>query len=308
MITVLACNPTFGAAYNLRKAFSLWEPTRLITLDTHPLWAGEEDVILTADTVMDCRDMIEDSRFTMIADAAGLNEALFLLGGLDWAKKQRWVAFWGDTAYWQNAEMYNALAEEIGVKTTFAMMDIMSVAPDWAIPLCHPVEDVGWLSEKETSLKIMHSPRTANKRKLKGSDKIEAVMVRLWQEFPKFYFSSLMNLPWRECLELKKEARIFVDQIPDPGMAAGLGRSGEEALAFGSIVLTALHGEEYLKPYFPPPPVIRVYDEEGLYNELRALCLMDRDEIEERGRESRAWAEKYLLFEGWLEYVGRWFK
>lgn len=308
MITILACNPTFGAAYNLRKAFALWEPTRLITLDTHPLWAGEEDIILTPDTALDCRGLIEDSRFTMIADAAGLNEALFVLGGLDWAKKQRWVAFWGDTAYWQNAATYNALAAEIGVTTTFAMMDIMKVAPEWAIPLCHPVEDIGYNSEKGQSLKVMHSPRTENKRKLKGSDKIERVVSRLWQEFPKLYFSSVMNTPWRECLDLKKDAHIFIDQIPDAGMAAGLGRSGEEALAFGSIVLTALHGAEYLTDYFPPPPVIPVYDEEQLYTELRALCLMDREEIAVKGQEARAWAEKYLLFEGWLEYVGRWLK
>lgn len=308
MITILACNPTFGAAYNLRRAFALWEPTRLITLDTHPLWAGEEDIILTPDTALDCRGLIEDSRFTMIADAAGLNEALFMLGGLDWAKKQRWVAFWGDTAYWQNAATYNALAAEIGVTTIFAMMDIMQVAPKGTIPLCHPVEDVGYSPEKGQSLKVMHSPRTENKRKLKGSDKIERVIARLWQEFPKLYFASVMNTPWRECLDLKKDAHIFIDQIPDAGMAAGLGRSGEEALAFGSIVLTALHGAEYLAGYFPPPPVIPVYTEDELYTELRALCLMGREEVAAKGRESRAWAEKHLLFEGWLEYVGRWLK
>lgn len=307
MITILACNPTFGAAYNLRKAFSLWEPTRLITLDTHPLWAGEEDIILTPDTALECRGLIEDSRFTMIADAAGLNEALFMLGSLDWASHQRWVAFWGDTAYWQNSEAYNALAYEMRVSLTFAMMDIMQVALH-AIPLCHPVEDIGYSPEKGRSLKVMHSPRTENKRKLKGTDKIERVVSRLWQEFPKLYFSSLMNTPWRECLDLKKEAHIFIDQIPDPGMAAGLGRSGEEALAFGSIVLTALHGAEYLTDFFPPPPVIPVYTEEQLYTELRTLCLMDREEIAAKGQESRAWAEKYLLFEGWLEYVGRWLK
>lgn len=308
MITILACNPTFGAAYNLRRAFSLWEETWLITLDTHPLWAGEEDIILGPDTVMDCRDLIEDSRFTMIADAAGLKEALELLGGVGWANRQRWVAFWGDTAYWQNPAYYTGLAYEMGVKTTFAMMDIMSVAPKGTIPLCHPVEDTGYDPKKSQSLKIMHSPRTVNKRKLKGTDKIERVISRLWQEFPKMYFSSLMGLPWRECLDLKKGAHIFIDQIPDPGMAAGLGRSGEEALAFGSVVLTALHGEEYLEGYFPPPPVIKVYGEDDLYTELRALCLMEREEIEAKGQASRAWAEEYLLFEGWLEYVGRWLK
>lgn len=306
MISILACNPTFGAAYNLRRAFSLWEPTRLITLDTHPLWAGEEDIILTADSALECRQLIEDSRFTLIADAAGLRESLGFLGGIDWAKKQQWVAFWGDTAYWQHSAFYDDLTHQLGVKVTFAMMDIMKVAPSGAIPLCHPVEDIGYTRDKGRSLKIMHSPRTANKRKLKGTDKIEAVISSLWQEFPKMYFSSLMNLPWRECLDLKKEAHIFIDQVPDPGMAAGLGRSGEEALAFGSIVLTSLHGEEYLNGYFPAPPVIKVYDEEQLYSELRALLLMSQAEREEKGQISRAWAEKWLLYEGWLEYVGRW--
>lgn len=304
MITIVACNPTFAAAYNLRRAFSLWEETRLITLDTHPLWAGEDDIILTTDNALDCRRLIEGSRFTMIADAAGLDETLSLLGGIEWAKEQWWIPFWGDSAYWNNPAHYSELADTIGVKTTFAMMDIMSRAPG-AIPLCHPVEDTGYSPVKSHSLKIMHSPRTANKRKQKGTERIERVIAQLWQEFPKMHFSSLMNLPWRECLNLKREAHIFIDQIPDPGLAAGLGRSGEEALAFGSVVLTALNGEQYLEGYFPPPPVIKVYDEEGLYSELRQLCLMNREEVEAKGQESRAWAEKHLLFEGWLEYVGR---
>lgn len=308
MITIVACNPTFGAAYNLRKAFSLWEPTRLITLDTHPLWIGEEDIVLTQETAAQCRELIEDSRFTMIADAAGLSKSIVLLGGINWAMKQRWVAFWGDTEYWQNPTRYNQLADLLKVRVTFAMMDIMRVTPRDTIPLCHPVEDVGYLVDKGPGLKVMHSPRTVNKRKLKGTDRIERVISKLWQEFPKLYFSSLMNLPWRECLDLKKGAHIFIDQVPDIGMAAGLGRSGEEALAFGSVVLTALHGENYLEGYFPPPPVVKVYDEDNLYTELRKLCLMDREELQAKGMESRKWAEQHLLFEGWLDYVGRWLK
>lgn len=304
MITIIACNPTFGAAYNLRKAFSLWEETRLITLDTHPLWPGTEDIILTADNAARCRELIEYSRFTMIADAAGLAKILATLG-IPWAKEQRWVAFWGDTAYWQNASTYNDLARHLGIKTVFAMMDIMSVAPEGAIPLCHPVEDVGYEREKSQSLRIMHSPRTENKRKLKGTERIERVIARLWQEFPKMYFSSILGLPYRECLDLKKQAHIFIDQVPEPGMAAGLGRSGEEALAFGSIVLTALHGEKHLDGFFPPPPVVKVYDEEQLYEELRSLCLASPAEIKARGEKSRAWAEKWLLFPGWLDYVGK---
>ena len=220
------------------------------------------------------------------------------------AKEQRWIAFWGDTAYWQGASIYNELAGQLGIKTVFAMMDIMPVAPKGAIPLCHPVEDVE-RGLRSNLLTIAHSPRTENKRHLKGTGQIERAVNRLYSEFPDLRYMTIIDLPWRDCLNLKSQAHIFIDQIPEPGMAAGLGRSGEEALAFGSIVLTALHGEEYLDGFFPPPPVVKVYDEEQLYTELRRLCRMSCEELELMGTEGRAWAEQYLLFSGWLDYVGR---
>jgi hypothetical protein len=299
MITILALNPTFGAAYNLRRAFSMWEETRLITLETHPLWPGEEDIILTRANADYCRSLIESSRFTMIADAAGLGVSLDLL----MPTKANWVAFWGDTAYWQEPHYFKHIAEMLEVKTTFAMMDLMDKAAAWAVPLCHPVLDFGWDIDKPYPLQIMHSPRTENKRKLKGTDKIERVVDQLKQEFPDLVYTSLLNLPWRECLAQKRKAHIFIDQIPDIDMPAGLGRSGEEALAFGSVVITALRGEEYLEGFFPAPPVVKAYDENGLYQELRTLCL-DRARVIEWGKHSRQWAEKYLLFPGWLGYVG----
>jgi len=299
MITIIACNPTFGAAYNLRKAFSLWEETRLITLGGHNLWPGEEDIILTQDNASYCRELIETSRFVMIAGAAGLVEALDILQ----PSKAHWVTFWTDTAYWNDAPFYNDLMVELKVKAVFAMMDLMSRAPKGAIPLCHPVEDVE-CGLRSNLLTIAHSPRTENKRHSKGTGQIERAVNRLYSEFPGLRYMTIIGLPWRDCLSLKSRAHIFIDQMPGPGMAAGLGRSGEEALALGSIVLTALHGEEYLDGFFPPPPVVKAYDEEQLYTELRRLCRMSCEELELMGTEGRAWAERYLLFPGWLDYVG----
>lgn len=298
MITILAYNPSFGAAYNLKRAFSLWEETRLITLNSHPLWPGEDDIILTAETVSLCRELIEQSTFTMIADAAGLVKMLAMLRPF---KTRRLIAFWGDTAYWQSPDDYNELARELEVSVTFAMIDIMPIAPKGTIPLCHPVLDVGYEAIKTyPPIQLMHSPRTENKRALKGSDTIERVV----SHFPDVAYSALMGLSWRECLDRKRQAHIFIDQLPAPGLAAGLGRSGEEALAFGSVVLTALHGEEYLEGYFPPPPVVKVYNENKLFAELDRL-ISQPETLTETGQEGRVWAEQWLLFSGWLDYVSR---
>lgn len=309
MITILAFNPSFGAAYNLRRAFSLWEETRLITLGGHELWPGEEDIILTDATAEYCRELIETSRFTMIADAAGMiaKGMLQKLGGgrrwKAWAKKQRWVAYWGDTAYWNDAPFYNDLMSQLKVKAVFAMMDLMTRAPKGTIPLCHPVEDLG-TADKPSWLSVMHSPRSERKRRLKGTGRIERVMSKICAEFPQVDYQTIMDVNYRECLEIKQDAHIFIDQLPLSKYPAGLGRSGEEALAGGSIVLTALRGEAHLGSFFPPPPVVRVYNESALYLAMRRLCKADREEIEAKGKEGRAWAEQYLLFPGWLDYVG----
>lgn len=296
MITILAYNPAFGAAYNLRQAFSLWEETRLITLADNQFLPGEDDIILTSETANYCRSLISESKFTMIADAAGLSRSLELLQPI----KANWVAYWGDTQYWQNPGFYNDLAESLGIKVVFAMMDIMPKAPKKAIPLCHPVLDTG-TSGKVDQLTIAHSPRTENKRHLKGTDKIEQVIARLYLDCPDLRYISILGLQWRDCLTVKSQAHIFIDQIPDKGMAAGLGRSGEEALAMGAVTVTALQGEEYLSGFFPPPPVVKVYDEKQLYNSLKQLVKLS----DLMGTEGRAWAEQYLLFPGWLNYVGR---
>lgn len=308
MITIIAYNVTFGAAYSLRRAFSLREDTRLITMDSHKLWPDEDDLILTDDTAAECKKLIQDSRFTMIAGASCIHWGMLKkLGGRQWkawAKKQRWVPFWGDTAYWDKPQIYNDLMHELKVKTTFAMMDLMSRAPKEAIPLCHPIEDLG-MTRKPPWLSVMHSPRSQRKRGLKGTDIIERVMARICEEFPMVDYQTIMNTHYRECLRIKQDAHIFIDQVPAKGQPAGLGRSGEEALANGSVVFTALHGEEYLNGYFEPPPVVRVYDEAQLYIKMRYPCQVDRGEIEAIGQVSRRWAEQYLLFPGWLDYVGR---
>jgi hypothetical protein len=308
MITIIAYNPTFAAAYNLQEAFSLWEETRLITLDTHKLWPGTEDLLLTAETASECKKLIENSRFTVIADAAGLaKDMLQIIGGklwLTWAKKQRWIPFWGDTAYWADSTFYNDLMTELKPKVTFAMMDLMRLAPKGTIPLCHPVEDLGEPT-KPGWLTVMHSPRSIRKRALKGTEEIERVMDLICDKFPAIDYQTIMSEHYQKSIRLKQSAHIFIDQIPAPGLPAGLGRSGEEALGSGAIVLTALHGQRYINGNFALPPVIPVYDEPGLYEAMAELCQSDLEEITEKGKQSRDWAKQYLFFNGWLDYVGQ---
>jgi hypothetical protein len=298
MITILAHNPTFSAAYNLRQAFGLWEETRLITLEAHPLWPGEDDVILTADNAAECQAMVEASRFTMIAGAAGLVDILDML----YPVKGNFVAFWGDTAYFQSATFYNNLADMLGAKVVFAMLDLMPKAPEGAVALCHPVRDFGYEADKSYPVQIMHSPRTERKRALKGTETIERVISQLKQEFPDLIYTTLLDLPWLDCLAQKRKAHIFIDQLPGEGMPAGLGRSGEEALAFGSVVITALHGEEYLTE---APPIVKAYNESELYNKLRLVLKLSPARLGDWGQSSRDWAERHLLYPAWLDYVER---
>jgi hypothetical protein len=314
MITIIAHDPTFAAAYNLRKAFSLREETRLITLLPHERWPEDTDILLTEDNAAECRKLIERSRFTMIADASGIAKGMLRLlapkkrDWLKWAADRRWIPFWGDKAYYYDADSYNQLMEQLGATVIFTMMDLMYLAPKGAIPLCHPVADPGWPIEKPRQFTVMHSPGTNKKRRLKGTERIEAAVNRIKVEYPKIDYITIMGMLHADCVALKKQAHVFIDQVPDPGLPAGMGRSGEEALAMGAIVITALNGQQYLKGHFETPPVLTAYTDDGLDTALRAVCGLDRTTLAEWSAASRMWAEKYLLFEGWLNYVERYIK
>lgn len=308
MITLLAYDTSFAAAYYLKKAFSLWEETRLIAMLPHTRWPEDTDIILTDDNAADCRELIERSRFTMFADASGIwagmleklapNPARWQA----WAKKQRWVGFFGDTPYFYEPAYYNALMEEIKARALFILPDLMPLAPAGAVPLSHPVERYAPI-KKAGPLTIMHSPGTQKKRRQKGSERVERVIARLQARYP-FKYQTLMGLPHQECIALKSSAHIFIDQVPNPGRAAGLGRSGEEGLALGCVVLSSIYPQSSVEGFFEYPPVRPVYDDDSLYTALDQLIGgSTKEQLKQYMDESLAWAEKYLYFEGWLAYV-----
>lgn len=309
MITILAYDTSFAAAYNLRKAFSLWEETRLITMLPHERWPEDTDILLTQDNAREYRRLIEKSRFTMFADASGIWAGMLeQIGPVDWkrwAKRQKWVAFFGDTPYFYDAATYNKLMEEIGCKTLFILPDLMHLAPAGAIPLHHPVPRYEPVA-KAGKLTIMHSPGTNKKRRKKGSDRIERVIERLRRDGHSFDYETLMGLSNAECVARKATAHIFIDQLPAPGLPAGLGRSGEEGLSLGCVVLTSIYTNKNVEGFFELPPVTPVYDEDDLYLALKGIIThYTKEALAEHMALSRVWAEKYLHFEGWLDYVGR---
>jgi hypothetical protein len=95
-----------------------------------------------------------------------------------------------------------------------------------------------------------------------------------------------------------------VDQLPPPGLPSGLGRTGLEALAASSAVVTSMYDEKLVEGFFEYPPVLAVKDRVELITALRDL-LMNGERLAQVQEQSGRWAAKYVELEPWLEYVGK---
>jgi glycosyltransferase involved in cell wall biosynthesis len=157
--------------------------------------------------------------------------------------------------------------------------------------------------EKAEGLMVMHAPGRDGKAVAKGTPEIERVIAGLQEEID-FDYLRLMHLTLAECLEVKGSAHVVIDQMPPSGAIHGLGRSGLEALAAGSAVVTAMYDTSVLGGFFEPPPALDAPDAEALETALRSL-LADGGRMAETRQASLEWARENVELEPWLNYVAK---
>jgi len=303
-IVVLVYGPDFASSENLKEVFKAWGNVDLISYAPSD-WRNYDNGLLanTPASIERAKAIMANSDLIVLGDATSVL-ALSIVSPnkrwLSWARSRRIMAFFGDTAYHKYFSFYDGIVADLNARL-FLLPNLIDRATIPAIPLHHPM--VVEAAPKSERLSIAHAPGRELKAQQKGTEVIEMVIARLQEEFD-FDYRRLMMLPIKECLELKASAHVVIDQLPPKGAIRGLGRTGTEALAVGSTVLSTMYEMGNVVEHFPPPPVVGIVSEGDLQQKLKTL-LENPQRIAEISSDSLEWAREYLAYDKWLQYIGR---
>lgn len=305
MIVILVYGPDFAASENLTKAFALMDETQLISLHPTDWRKYDEGLLISPQTIDRAGELVTKADLIFLGDSLAFETLATVSPEVDWvkfARSKRTVGYFGDSFYFYKSRYYDGLCEATEMQPLFLLPNLIPLANIDAIPLHHPMEMMN--AAKPERVTIMHAPGTPKKSRQKGTEAIERVVCLLEQDY-EFDYQRLMNLTAAECKEVKAQAHIVIDQLPPNGMVQGLGRTGIEALAAGSVVLTTMYPTDILAGYFEPPPVLNVRNETELEQQLRQL--LEQPELrQEYQQKSAAWAAANVELGAWGKYVGKW--
>jgi len=195
--------------------------------------------------------------------------------------------------------------DQLGDVHTTSELDLMNRHPGMNyVFLPFDVKAFKSTTKLHTPLRLCHATRD---RYWKGSDTIIAACRKL-ENTHGISFDLIENQPYRETLERKARADIYIDQVSNLG-GWGYGMNSVEALSMGVACATNLLPE--YEAFIPDHPFINV-SKATLYDDLKSL-IEHPDKIKTARRRGRAWAEKthdisavmdqvYALYDqqGWL--------
>lgn len=304
---ILVHGPDFACSENLTKAFALWGETTLISIYPSD-WRDYDPGLLVHDdeTLAEAREVVDEADLLFLGDATSLWTLARISQETDWfrwARGKPLMAFFGDSAYYKHPLYFDGLCWQLNIKRPFLLPNLIPFCAFDAIPLHHPMPL--YESEKAETLTVMHAPGRDGKAAQKGTAQIETVIKGLQENGAEFDYRRLMYLTLEECLAVKATAHIVIDQLPPPGLPSGLGRTGLEALAAGSVVLTSMYDADLVAGYFDYPPVIPIREQADLESSLQRL-LTDDEQRQIIQEQSQAWVRENVELGPWLAYVGRW--
>lgn len=303
-ISILVYGPDFACSENLTQAFSRWGNTQLISIAPSD-WRQYDAGILANnhEAIIDAKMVMAETDLIVLGDSTAVNTLAVVSpvkNWIAWASGKQVMAYFGDSAYFRNSRFYDGIMTELRARL-FLLPNLIPLAGIEAIPLHHPMPVRN--APKAERLTIMHAPGRDGKAAQKGTEVIELEIERLKEVFD-FDYKRLTMLTIQECLLIKSLAHIVIDQLPPDGAVHGLGRTGTEALAAGSMVMSKMYDTSVLKSFFEAPPVIDIKDKNGLYSLLEDY-LSNPQKIKRQCVKSLEWAADNIAFDKWLAYVGK---
>lgn len=199
----------------------------------------------------------------------------------------------GHPVFKKNTSEFRAKYKKLGRTAIVSTPDLLELLPEstW-IPNIVPINEPLYLPLQEmgfnNKIRIGHSP---TRKDLKRTDIFEDVMGNITTEnhnVEKVVISLTLHV---KCLDIKRSLDIFFDQL-----GPSFGVSSLEALSQGVLAIARLDSfnidriNEFTGCDYTP--WINVSDKETLDKAIRGL-INDRDLINQKGVEARAFMEKY---------------
>lgn len=163
----------------------------------------------------------------------------------------------------------------------------------------HPYEHNGQIVKNER-LTIAHSPFSVAKMKVKGTWEIMCAICAIRKDYD-MQFDLIRGVPWKESIQRKSKAHIFIDQVVDSqgdSYLGGPGKSGIEAMAAGCFTMSS---GTYKDGEIPAPPVEGI-TADNLESKLR-YYIEHPEEREQKAAKQKQWVETYLNYEYQSKYL-----
>jgi hypothetical protein len=337
-LAIIASNPGFGGSANLNEAFHLrssqYKPV-LITAQDAPYGfgndaQGERCNVSGRGYYSQIKQIMEDPETCFfIVDLSGLTIFAWYLAAihhkpmqhpytlvmgkheaetqfmLDDLRKRKIIFFWTGSQYLLNHEKVNEWAQEIGVKRTYAMPDLMRCDAG-ALPLLQPYEFRNEIKKYER-FTVCHSPGKKDDApevlgdswNEKGTEEIRRVFEELKPlGIDSFILGGWHTVPYRNAIQVKAQSHLFIDKLSNH--SAGVGKSGLEAMALGVPVLCSMQHTTSTKRY-ADMPVIDVRTEADLKRVILELN-GNRYLLEYSTAYTLEWAQK-INYRNTVEYL-----
>lgn len=291
MIAIIAPDPSFGAAYNIRTALH-----GALICDRKDGWREwEPDILLDSEHgIWQARSVIQQAEHVLIISTWGLKT---------WAKidteHERLAMLVVESRMERYPDECRTVIREAGIKQLFHLPNLSPYMPDRSVAMLQPVvvPETAPVKATDGPTIIVHTPGTEKKRHQKGSGQVQRVIDEMSVKHDIEYREIIMA-SHAETLAHRAAAHICIDQIPPAGWPRGLGLSGEESLAYGCATVSTMYPQTYAGTY-PYPPVHVADSGYGLKKRLNRLLVRPREWLIEQGRFNHAWAANHLSPEFW---------
>lgn len=199
-----------------------------------------------------------------------------------------------DGRFARNPDYYNKKFEGFDVLTTACKRHFREPLP---VRTYYQPFDLSLFSlNKNKHLTIAHSPFVKAKFREKGTEKIMDATIG-------YNLDLITGVSWKECIERKAKAHIFIDQVDhydrdkfkfksDDYIWPALGKSGLEAMHLGCLTIT--YGKGY-DTDIPAPPVAWITPE--TFRQVLHYYINNPEETARKGELSRQWALKYATYD-----------
>ena len=337
ILAILANNSGFGGAANINEAFTLYSKeydTVEITLDFAPydfgMYSHGKRLSARKDPKSIFNVIGDKNTYLFIVDLSGLVVFNAYLSGrystvflkpydmaeieqhnhidkmIEELSERKICFFFSGTRYLQHHEVVNEWVRRTGCKMNFAMPDLIRCNPN-AVPLYQPYA-LKSCGQKFDTFTASHSPGSKMNTKEvlgkfwneKGSEEIVQVFDELKQShgIESKVHGGNNSVDHKMSILTKDMSHVFVDKVSNH--SAGIGKSGLEAIALGTPVISSMQHTNNTGHY-SDIPVMDVQDKTEL-KECILKCFQNKRFYNKQCRDTKKWAEK-INYPNTVKYI-----